>query len=328
MKFGEAEYLARLQDILREGEDINDERTGVGTIALTNQVIEHGDIEKSFPLLVTKRVPFKVMAGELLWFLEGSTDDARLAAITYKDPKKRTIWTDNYDAPKWQARLEERWPGQKDSFMGYAYANNVDGDLLCAPTRWLGAIYGAQWREGFGVDQIHNLIEGIKKDPSGRRHIVSAWDPGKLNNMALPPCHLMFQCNVIGDRIDLAWFQRSGDMFLGIPFNLASYALLLKIIARETGLRARKVTGFIGNAHIYKNHVVQVREQLSRRDSQEYADIQDAYDADLIRRFGFTPDLHSIQVSISNRPMEELTVDDFTVSGYNPLPTIKAEMAV
>lgn len=331
MRFHEEEYLTACQQILDYGAEVKD-RTGVGTLMDTNVLIEHTDVEHYFPLPVTKKLATKAMIGELLWFLEGSTDDARLAAITYNDPKKDTIWTANYKAEYWQNRLEERWPGQKDSFMGHqtTYENDdvLHGALRSAPTRWLGAVYGAQWREGFGTDQIWNVIEGINKDPYGRRHVVSAWNPGHLKDMALPPCHMIFQFNVRGDRLDIAMFQRSGDMFLGVPFNIASYALLLKIVAKQTGYRAGKLSIFIGNAHIYLNHVDQVKEQLSRRRHKTfYNAMYDYQDNDT------HPPCPQIVINTTSQLFNNMgdigyKLSDFTVANYNPLPAIKGSMAV
>jgi thymidylate synthase len=199
MKHGETWYMDILKDILEFGDHVDTERTGVGTIVLTNQVIEHSDVEAAFPILISRKVPFKVMAGELLWFLEGSTNDDRLAEITFGDPKHDTIWTANYNAPSWQSNIRHDLPSKH---------------------RNLGKIYGRNWRGFAGkVDQIRELIAQIKTNPSDRRLIVSSWNPSELPEMALPPCHIMFQVNIVNGNLDLCWFQRSADFGLGIPFN-------------------------------------------------------------------------------------------------------------
>lgn len=341
MKNIELQYLQALEDIWLTGYTEKDERTGTGTIGLTNVFLEHSDVTALFPLFLSKKVQWKSLVGELLWFLEGSVSDARLAAITYGDPTHKTIWTANYEAQAWQDHLESRWPGQKDSFMPHECAYK-EGDLStnfkCAPPRYLGPIYGKQWREGFGTDQILNLIEGIKKNPAGRRHVVSAWDPSVIpNKVALPPCHMMFQCNVQGAYIDLAMFQRSGDMFLGVPFNIASYALLLHIIARETGLTARKLSIMIGNAHIYSNHVDQVKQQLDRPRNKIY----DANQVAMFNRAEIRTDYQDRVPVLSINTASQLfdpffrfgenigyKVSDFTINNYEPLPGISAPMAV
>ena len=315
MKFGEEQYLCVLKDILREGEEINDERTGVGTLALTNQVIEHGDVNLAFPVLITKKIPFKVVIGELLWFLEGSGSDRRLAEITFGDGDHKTIWTANWESNPY------RYPTQS-----IKNATDFQG------ARNLGQVYGVQWRnwsarDGTPVDQIQELIDGIKKDPSGRRHMVTAWRPDQLGSMSLPPCHLMFQCNVIAGHLDLCWFQRSADMFLGIPFNMASYAALMHIIAKECNLIPRKLTGFIGNAHIYSNHMSQVKELISRKYDIPYFSVRQAYNE--------RDKLLSSRLNINNNSQLfnsdgsiGYSVDDFSLSGYNPMSTIQAPMAV
>lgn len=331
MRFFEEQYLGACEEILDYGYKVTDERTGVGTKMITNLLLEHQDVERMFPLLMTKKLATRAIFGELLWFLEGSDDDARLAVITYNDPAHRTIWTDNYEAPRWQEYLENRWPGQKDSFMSRV-CNEPDSDrmLTCAPARWLGPIYGKQWREGGGTDQLLNMIEGIKKDPYGRRHIVNSWNVESIKHMALPPCHMSFQINVVGSKLDLLMTQRSGDMFLGVPFNMASYALLLKIIARETGYKAGKVSIMIGNAHIYLNHIDQMREQISRRKSREYRNT--------LADYRWTDDPRGLPQVLLNNSSQLFDpfikqdigyrVKDFTVTDYAPLPSIKGIMAV
>jgi thymidylate synthase len=309
MKHGETWYIDILKDILEFGDKVDTERTGVGTTVLTNQTIEHSDVDAAFPILISKKVPFKIMAGELLWFLEGSTSDARLAEITFGDSNHDTIWTANYNAPAWQNKPSHDYPGKK--------------------SRPLGPIYGRQWRcFGGHIDQIVDLIDRIKTNPSDRRLIVTAWNPKDVDSCALPPCHIMFQVNIINGNLDLCWFQRSMDAFLGGPFNMASYALLMKILAKETGYKARKLTGFIGNAHIYNNHLDQANTLIDRFEKdRNLRGMIRGYQAGLS---GAMPRVHINNTSSLFNPDGSigLTVDSFELSNYNPHSAIKAQMAV
>ncbi len=205
-------------------------------------------LSDGFPAMTTKKLAWKSVVSELLWFIEGSGDDNRLQEILGKE---RTIWTDNANADYWKPKAK------------------FAGDL--------GRVYGVQWRHwqkpsGSEVDQLADLVARIKKDPSDRRLIVSAWNPGELEQMALPPCHMMFQCFVAPSttlgtgkgKLSLHMFQRSCDMFLGVPFNIASYALLLKMLAQVTDLSAHELIITLGDAHIYHNHFAAVEEQLAR----------------------------------------------------------------
>lgn len=260
------QYLNLLQDVLDNGTE-RDDRTGVGTIAVFGRQMRF-NMQDGFPAVTTKALAWKAVVSELLWFLEGSTNEHRLAEIkndnkpygqlTYKE--KHTIWTDNFD--------------KQGRDLGY-----TDGELGC--------IYGSQWRHFVSaievrdklsgsdnlhnvyyklriVDQIADVIENIKTDPTSRRLLVSAWDAGTIDLMALPPCHYSFQFDVDGDKLSLMWNQRSADCFLGIPFNIASYALLLHIVAKMTGKIPHELIGSLGNTHVYKNHIKQVKEQLRR----------------------------------------------------------------
>jgi len=240
-----------VQNVLTNGIQKED-RTGVGTIAIAGAMFEH-DMEKGFPLLTTKKMPFKIVATELEFFIKGITDKEWL--------KERNchIW--------------DEWCNPKK--VPYGHDEQTKQDM--AHERDLGAVYGFQWRhynapyENYdtdytdkGVDQLKNLIELLKNDPSSRRMIVNAWNPSMLQEMALPPCHYCFQVTVIDGKLNLLWNQRSVDVMLGLPFNIASYALLLHLLAKETGLKEGKLIGFLGDVHIYSNHVAGAREQLSR----------------------------------------------------------------
>jgi thymidylate synthase len=258
-------YLNALQQVLDHGE-VRDDRTGVGTISLFGMQQRY-NLSESFPAVTTKKLAWRACVGELLWMIEGSGDERRLAEITHGSRDGvATIWTPNAQAPYWKPRAQ------------------YDGDL--------GRVYGVQWRhwrtpiehkqetfkDSFGnifnrgsllhikeTDQLLNLIQGINKDPYGRRHIISAWNPGELEAMALPPCHSFAQFYVSRDRrLSCQMYQRSCDMFLGVPFNIASYSLLTHMIAQVCNLGVGEFVHVLGDAHIYLTHVEQVKEQLKR----------------------------------------------------------------
>jgi thymidylate synthase len=258
-------YQDALQTVLSSG-TVRSDRTGTGTIGLFGMQQRY-DLAAGFPAVTTKKLAWRAVVSELLWFIEGSGDEKRLREILHgsRETTKGTIWTDNATAPYWQPRAK------------------YDGDL--------GRVYGVQWRkwrtpvehksfsfkDDFGnvynrqgtlhvreVDQLIELINGIKADPYGRRHILSSWNPGELQDMALPPCHCFAQFYVADGRLSCQMYQRSCDMFLGVPFNIASYSLLTAMIAQVCGLAVGEFVHVLGDAHIYLNHVDQVKEQLSR----------------------------------------------------------------
>lgn len=231
-------YLELLEDILTNGET-KDDRTGTGTISVFGRHLRF-DLRRGFPAITTKKLAWKAVVGELLWFLEGSSDERRLAEITHGTREGvTTIWTPNALAPYWKSKAK------------------FEGDL--------GRIYGVQWRDFGGVDQLLNLVEGLKKDPNGRRHILSAWNPSELDQMALPPCHVLCQFYVNKNKeLSCHMYQRSVDVFLGLPFNIASYALLTHLIAQVCDLTVGELIISTGDTHIYKDHVDQVKEQLTR----------------------------------------------------------------
>jgi len=243
-------YLDALHDILNTGEHRPD-RTGVGTISKFGLQLKF-DLQQGFPAITTKKLAWKSVVSELLWFIEGSNDENRLKEILHgdKNSTKKTIWSDNADASYWKPKARFK------------------GDL--------GRVYGVQWRAWrapvFGanrmavkhVDQLQELINGLKKDPFSRRHIISAWNPGELNLMALPPCHMMAQFYVSKGKLSCHMYQRSADMFLGVPFNIASYALFTHMIAQVCNLDVGELIISFGDAHIYDNHIEQVKEQLAR----------------------------------------------------------------
>lgn len=284
------QYLKDLRYILEEGETKSD-RTGVGTVSVFGMQSKY-DISYQFPAMTTKKLAWKSVVGELLWFLRGSTNVFELSEIIFNDPGKPNIWTANYNN---QAKT-----------LGY-------------DNGYLGPIYGAQWRNynSEGLDQLHWLIEEIKHNPDSRRLILTAWNPIQLKEMTLPPCHCFAQFNVINGYLDCMLYQRSGDMFLGVPFNIASYSLLTYIIAGITGLKPGIFIHTIGDAHIYTNHLDQVSEQLLREDR-----IKESPTLEI------NVNLEELYNTYGMSMFNVLEVDDFRLKNYDPLPAIKAPMAV
>lgn len=312
----EHQYRTLLRSVMEHGEERED-RTGVGTKALFGAQIR-GWLHDGFPALTTKRVAFKSCAAELLWFLEGSSNERRLAEITHgtRDPEKTTIWTGNAQAPYWKPKAK------------------FNGDL--------GRVYGVQWRtwrnvvvkrtggdeimhyrpDGSSVaktdlgvtvqettiDQIAKLVQTIKTNPTDRRMILSAYNVGELDQMALPPCHMFAQFFVSTKRKELSCqvYIRSNDLFLGLPFNIASYALLTHMLAQVTDLKPGELIITIGDAHIYKNHFEAVEEQLSRTPRQ----------------------LPTLDLNPIIKDIDGFGLDDFKLVNYNPYDAIKAPMAV
>ncbi len=304
----EQQYLTALRDVLETGTR-RDDRTGVGTISKFGMQQRY-DLSQGFPAVTTKKLAWKSVVGELLWMIEGSGDERRLAEITHgtRDGVV-TIWTPNALAPYWKPRAK------------------YEGDL--------GRVYGVQWRhwraikpresEGtfkdvFGstyrrtgnnvevreVDQLRNLIDGIRADPYGRRHILTAWNPGELEAMALPPCHCFAQFYVDNGRLSCQMYQRSCDMFLGVPFNIASYSLLTHMIAHVCGLEVGEFVHVLGDAHIYLDHVEQVKEQLAREPLPAPT-------------LWLNPDIVDIT---------QFTMADIRLDGYQSHSTIKGKMAI
>ena len=237
------QYLTLLNDIVSNGNSKSD-RTGTGTVSLFGTNMRF-NLQEGFPAITTKKLAWKAVVSELLWFLSGSSDERDLCEILHgtRDESKSTIWTANANAPCWKPKAK------------------FEGDC--------GRIYGVQMRSwmkpnGETVDQLSNLIEGIKKDPHGRRHMIVNFNPGELDDMCLPPCHCLAQFDVTDGRLSCQLYQRSADTFLGVPFNIASYALLTHMIAHVCGLEVGDFVHAIGDTHLYINHLDQVREQLSR----------------------------------------------------------------
>ncbi len=262
------QYLDLLRHILDHGTDKGD-RTGTGTRSVFGYQMRF-NLEEGFPLLTTKKLHLKSIIYELLWFLRGDTN------VKYLQDHGVRSWNE--------------WAGP-------------DGDL--------GHIYGYQWRswpdyKGGFIDQISQAVDDIKNNPDSRRIIVSAWNVGDLDNMNLPPCHAFFQFYVADGRLSLQLYQRSADTFLGVPFNIASYALLLMMMAQVTGLRAGDFVHTLGDTHIYRNHFDQVRLQLTREPRP-------------LPKMTINPDVKSIF---------DFTYDDFTLTGYDPHPHIPGIVAV
>jgi thymidylate synthase len=244
-------YLDIVRRVLEEGE-LKHNRTGVDALTLPGTYFEH-DLGNGFPLLTTKSVPFRLVASELEFFIKGLTDKDWLRE------RNNHIW-DEWCSP-------ERVP----------YGHDDDTRERMKLERELGPIYGWQWRHfgatyagyasepiGNGIDQLRNLVEKLKSNPEDRRMLVSAWNPVDFNRMALPPCHYGFQVTVVGGKLNLMWNQRSVDVALGLPFNIASYALLLHLLAKEAHLNVGRLVGFLADTHIYVNHVEGMRQQLER----------------------------------------------------------------
>ena len=276
-------YLKAIEDILVHGV-VRKDRTGVGTLGMFGMQQRY-DLSKGFPAVTTKKLAWKSVVSELLWFIEGSGDERRLAEILYKtrDENKKTIWSPNAEADYWLSNAKYK------------------GDL--------GRVYGVQWRD-WGTpgeeDQIEKLIYNIKNDPFSRRHILSAWNVGELDQMALPPCHVMSQFYVNGNQLSCQMYQRSCDMFLGVPFNIASYSLLTCMIAHVCDLEVGEFVHTLGDAHIYLNHLDQVKQQLKR-------------DPLLLPTLWLNPE---------KRHIDHFTMDDIRLENYQSHGTIKAEMAV
>ena len=246
------DYQNLLKQVLNRGVDKTD-RTGTGTISLFGKQIRH-DMSQGFPILTTKKVAWKTMVTELKWFLKGDTN------IKYLVDNGCNIW--NGDAYKKYCKLQvphDHFETQKE-FIELIKTN----DEFAKKWGELGPIYGKQWRDINGIDQLENLITGLISNPDGRRHIVDSWNPEQLNLMTLPPCHYSFQCYVADGKLNLMWNQRSADLFLGVPFNISSYGLLLHLLCKETGYEPGHLIGSFGDIHLYKNHIEQAKEQISR----------------------------------------------------------------
>ena len=268
MNPGERQYLDLVGEVLAHGARKTD-RTGTGTLSVFGRQLRFS-LDASFPLLTTKKLHLKSILYELLWFLRGDTN------VRWLQERGVTIW--------------DEWADEKGE---------------------LGPVYGYQWRHwrtpgGGDIDQIANVVESLRRKPDSRRHIVSAWNPGDVDRMALPPCHLLFQFYVAGGKLSCQMYQRSADLFLGVPFNIASYAALTLMVAQVTNLKPGDFVLTLGDAHIYLNHLDQVREQLSRSP----------------RPFP------RLKLNPAVKELLDFRYEDFTLEGYDPHPAIKAPIAV
>jgi thymidylate synthase len=265
---GEQQYLDLLAEVLHAGAPKAD-RTGTGTLSLFGRQMRFA-LEREFPLLTTKKVHLKSIVYELLWFLRGDTN------VRWLQERGVTIWDEWADA---------------------------NGEL--------GPVYGYQWRhwrtpDGREIDQLGDVVRQIRQKPDSRRHIVTAWNPADVDRMALPPCHALYQFYVAGGRLSCQMYQRSADLFLGVPFNIASYALLTLMVAQATGNAPGEFILTLGDAHLYANHVEQAREQLARSP----------------RAFP------RMRLNPAVKDLFEFAYEDFTLEGYDPHPAIKAPIAV
>lgn len=288
----EFQYIKALENIKRDGE-LKSDRTGTGTISMFGSIHMEFDLRDRIPIITTKKVSYDIIIKELLFFISGKTDTSILSDDGIK------IWEANTSKKKLE-ELGLPWD-QYDMGPGYGF-------------QWRH--YGAEYRgchedyKGEGIDQLKTLINNIRNNPFSRRHILTAWNPNQLDEMALPPCHMVAQFNVSGDRryLDCELYQRSGDMFLGVPFNITSYCLLTYMIAHITGLKPRKFTHVIGDAHIYNNHSSAVNRQIARTP----------------RPF---PTL-SFREATRLHEIDDFKFDSFIIEGYTSWPIITADMAV
>lgn len=311
-------YLNLVQYILDNGVKKED-RTGTGTISVFGYQMRF-NLSKGFPLLTTKRVPFKLVASELLWFIKGDTN------IRYLLQHNNHIW-DEWAFEKWIKSEDYTGPDMtnfglraaEDEQFAKIYAEQMkifqqkvlEDEEFAVKFGDLGPVYGKQWRSwptesGDTIDQLKKVIEMIKKSPDSRRLIVSAWNPAEVDEMALPPCHSFFQFYVAEGKLSCQLYQRSADVFLGVPFNIASYALLTHLIAHECGLDVGEFVHSFGDTHIYLNHLEQVNEQLSREPRN----------------------LPQLKINSEKKSIFDIELEDLKIEEYDPHPSIKAPVAV
>ena len=296
------QYLDLLKHILEKGQKKSD-RTGTGTISVFGYQMRF-NLQESFPLLTTKKVFMRGITHELLWFLKGDTN------IKYLVDNNVRIWNEwPFQRYLAETGLEEHYPkyGEKWNAKFKEFVDNLK-TYPSFTERWgnLGPVYGKQWRDFGGIDQIKQVIKQIKEKPHSRRHLVVAWNPPEVEKMALPPCHCLFQFYVADNKLSCQLYQRSCDVFLGVPFNIASYALLTMMIAQVSNLEPGEFVWTGGDTHIYLNHLEQVNEQLSRE----------------------TRCLPVMKINPEVKNIFDFKIDDFTLENYDPHPRIKAPIAV
>jgi thymidylate synthase len=307
----ERAYLDLLKDVLENGEDRID-RTGVGTRSVFGRQIRC-DLKDGFPLLTTKKMATKAIVSELLWMTEGSSDERRLAEILHgtRDADKKTIWTGNSLADYWKNKA--KFVGDLGNVYGRLWRFWPKVELINSttvigkPSDETGAMHWGSTCTVKEVDQLKNLIQSLKKDPASRRHIITAWNPGELESSCLPPCHLLIQFHVsIQNKLSCLMNMRSVDLFLGMPFNIAFYAMFTHMIAQVCDLEVGDLIITTGDTHIYLNHLEQVKEQLSRN-------------------IYYPP---SLRLNPDVKDIDGFTMEDFTIVGYDHHPAIQAPMAV
>ncbi len=288
------QYLDLIKYVLENGTKRND-RTGTGTISTFGYQVRY-DLSKGFPLLTTKKVPFRLILSELLWFISGNTNIEQLVL------DNNNIWNE------WPFETYKKSKDYHNETIDEFIAKiKTDHDFALKYGN-LGPVYGKQWRDFEGVDQLLKLEKDLKENPFSRRHIISAWNPKEVDNMALPPCHSFMQFYVSSDskKLSCQLYQRSGDVFLGVPFNIASYALLTCMLAKVCGYEPGEFIHTFGDVHIYLDHIDQVNEQLQR-----------------------TPKpLPTLLIKRDVNSIVEFTKDDFEIIGYDPYPTIKGKVSV
>ncbi|AHI53100.1 thymidylate synthase [Spiroplasma culicicola] len=287
------QYLDLVKDILKNGES-RDDRTNTGTISKFGTQTRY-DLREGFPLLTTKKVFFKAVVHEILWFIKGDTN------IKYLVDNDVKIWNE------WPYEIFKKSQDYHGETLEEFVLKIKTDDQFAQKYGELGPVYGKQWRDFNGKDQLKDLINDLKVNPYSRRHIISAWNPAEVDKMALPPCHSLFQFYVSKDGfLDLQLYQRSGDVFLGVPFNIASYSLLLMLVALECGLKPRYFVHTIGDAHIYSNHIEQLNLQLTREPKH----------------------LPTLEINFENKTIFDIKYSDIVLKDYDPHPLIKGAVAV
>ena len=312
------QYIELCEHILQNGAKKED-RTGTGTLSVFGYQMRF-DLNKGFPLMTTKKTAFRLIVSELLWFIKGDTNVKSLIA------ENNHIWdewafaqwveSDEYDGPDMEnfgrrAQQDPEFSARYQEQMAIFLEKILTEEQFAEKYGDLGPVYGKQWRSwatttGDTIDQLRNVIEAIKNNPDSRRHLVTAWNPEFVDDMALPPCHTMFQFYVADGKLSCQLYQRSADVFLGMPFNIASYALLTHLIARECSLGVADFVYTTGDTHLYSNHLEQVNEQIQREPKP----------------------LPTLRINEEVDSIFDLEVKDISIEGYDPHPRIKAPVAV